>query len=252
MPQIGLTAWRTAPFTPTQADHKREDVFLEQHIESGALIHQTTAEVLVAALETETDPLRRELLALRVFAEYVSSLETMGAWGWAIRHRRKAPLLLDAFLSYGVVDVKGFFDVVSRHSGELSTLLALPPTQQITDAFRRGGFPHSGLLSEFSKLEGNLKQASGHYFHPEELFVTSYNKAKHGAPIVHSPKLKVGEFFLIAPEREPGATGRYTFFKFGSDDETVSHTLKLVRWVSGSTQALVSFARNLKAAGLLY
>jgi hypothetical protein len=30
------------------------------------------------------------------------------------------------------------------------------------------------------------------------------------------------------------------------------HTLKLVRWVSYSTQALVSFARNLKTVGLLY
>jgi hypothetical protein len=29
-------------------------------------------------------------------------------------------------------------------------------------------------------------------------------------------------------------------------------TLKPVRWVSHSTQALVSFARNLKTAGLLY
>ena len=32
----------------------------------------------------------------------------------------------------------------------------------------------------------------------------------------------------------------------------MAHTLKLVRWVSHSTQALVSFARNLKTAGLLY
>jgi hypothetical protein len=108
------------------------------------------------------------------------------------------------------------------------------------------------LLAEFGRLEKNLKQASDHYFHPHEVFVTSYNKAKHGAPMIHDPNLATGDFLLIAPERDPAQADRYEFFKFGSGDAVVEHTLKLVRWVSHSTQALVSFARNLKAAGLLY
>lgn len=107
------------------------------------------------------------------------------------------------------------------------------------------------MLADFGKLEKNLKQASEHYFHPQELFVTSYNKAKHGAPIIHDSKLGPGGFLLIAPQRDPAA-GRYEFLKFGTGDEIVTHTMKLVRWVSQSTQALVSFARNLKTVGLLY
>jgi len=39
------------------------------------------------------------------------------------------------------------------------------------------------------------------------------------------------------------------FFNYSSRDEIVA--LKLVRWVSHSTQALVSSARNLKTVGLL-
>lgn len=229
MTQIRLTAWRR-----------------------GALIHTAAAEAFIGALESETDLDRRELLALRVFAEYVGALETFGAWGWAIRNRAEAPLLLDAFLSYSVADVKAFYNVVSTHAGEISSLLKLPPTQEITDAFRRGGFPHAGLLADFTKLERSLTQASKQYFHPQEWFVNTYNKAKHGAPIIHDSKFAAGEFLLIAPERDPTSTDRYAFYKFGSDEEIVSHTLNLVRSVSHSTQGLVSFARNLKVVGLLY
>lgn len=120
-----------------------------------------------------------------------------------------------------------------------ASLLRLPPTQEITDEFRRGGFPHSGLLSDFSKLEQNLKQAAEHYFHPHEWFVTTYNKAKHGAPIIHDPKLTAGEFLLMAPQRDPDLEDhRYVFYKFGSGDEIVDHLLKLIASVSHWTQGL--------------
>jgi hypothetical protein len=78
--RIGLAAWRRAQVQPSAADHAREDAFLDQHIESGALIHQVTAETLVAAVRDEQDLGKRELMALRVFSEYVGALETLGAW----------------------------------------------------------------------------------------------------------------------------------------------------------------------------
>jgi len=56
------------------------------------------------------------------------------------------------------------YSVVSTRTGELSSLLDLPPTQDITDSFRRRGFRHAGILADFSRLEHNLKQASEHYF----------------------------------------------------------------------------------------
>ena len=252
MTQIGLGKWRRAAITPSAIDQAREDQFLEEHITAGALIHEETAKALGAALRGETDTNRRELLALRVFAEYVSALETMGAWGWAIRSRSEAPLLIDAFLSYAPADVLTFYEFVSTHSGELRELLDLPPTQVITDAFRKGGTAHAGLLGDFIKLDRNLKTASEHYFHPQEIFLTTYNKAKHGAPILHDSNLDDGEFLIMAPERDPALSDRYAFYKFSSSDKMITRTLHLINWVTHSTQGLVSFARNLKNAGLLY
>jgi hypothetical protein len=240
---------------PSPNDQAREDVFLDQHIESGARIHQVAAETLVAALKDEEDVGRRELMALRVYSEYVGALETLGGWGWSIRHRQEAPLLIDAFLSYGSNDVRSFYEVVSTHAGELSGLLQLPPTQDITDAFRSGGVSHGSLLGEFGRLERNLTQAAKQYFDPQELFLTLHNKAKHGAPIIHGKKLAPGEFYVMAPERDPSAAaagGRYEFLKLGTGSAILDHTLQLIRQVSNSTQALVSFARNLKTVGLLY
>jgi hypothetical protein len=43
----------------------------------------------------------------------------------------------------------------------------------------------------------------------------------------------------------------YLTGEFHSTHEAAAHTLRLVRWVSHSTQGLVSFARNLKNVGLL-
>src|SRR4051812_23619479 len=100
MARLGLKAWRTAAVVPSQRDHDREDEFPNGHIDAGSLIHPVTAEALVAALKREADVRRRAPMALRVLAEYVNALETMGAWGWAIRHRSEAPLMIDAFLSY--------------------------------------------------------------------------------------------------------------------------------------------------------
>ncbi len=87
-----------------------------------------------------------------------------------------------------------------------------------------------------------LKQASEHYFHWQEFFVTSCNKAKQGAPIVHDSKPAAGEFLLIAPERDPAATNCSSSAR---ETRSSGTRWKLVRWVSHSTQALVSFARQL-------
>ena len=249
---IGLVQWRTTPRVPLAKDHLREDAFLEQHIDSGALIHQAVAETLVDALRTEPNLRRREPLALRVFSEYVGALETFGAWGWAIRHRSQAPLLLDAFISYTVSDVAGFYRLVGGHSGELSSLLALPPTETITDALRKTGHSHAELLAETDRLFENFRTAATHYDHPQASFVTTYNKAKHGAPIVREDTLDSDQFLLIAPERDSDTVDRYAFYGFRSSDAFVKRTLELVDWVTHSTQALVGFTRKLKAADLLY
>ncbi len=247
---VSLKAWRASGQEPTDEDHRREDEFFEQHLSGGALLHTTTARILADALASETNNDERARISLRIFSEYVNALETLGAWGWAIRNRHASRLLLDAFLSYAPGDVKDFFKLVSSHTGELTDLLRLPPTQTITDAFRMGGMPHASLLGDFERVHKNLTQAAQHYFRPDELFLVNYNKAKHGAPIVRESDLQPEEFYVLAPDLS--GTSRYMLSKFTSSPEMTTHTLGLIEMVTNTTRALVSFARNLKQTELLY
>jgi hypothetical protein len=247
---VRLREWRRSGAEPSEEDRLREAAFLDQHIDGGALIHTATAEALAASLDEERDEAQRARLALRLFAEYVNALETLGAWGWSIRNRRTSRLLMDAFLSYAPGDVRRFYEIVTSHTGELSDLLGLPSTQTITDELRSRGVPHGPLLAEFTRAEKNLVQAAQHYFRPDESFVTNYNKAKHGAPIIRDARLKPDEFYVIAPE--PLGTVRYLYSKFSSSPESTAKTVKLTQQASNTTRALVSLARNLNTAGLLY
>jgi hypothetical protein len=252
---LSLTKWRRAHRIPSAADHAREDAFLENHIRSGALINQVSAEILHSAFASEADVQRREILSLRIYADYVSALEAMGAWGWAIRHRRDAPLLLDAFLSYEPGEVLRFFEnVAEAHAAdrEVTTLLNLPPTQRITDELRRYGAPHAPLLADLNALMHNFNEAARHYSHPEAIFVATYNKAKHGAPIIKDPTLPEDAFLLVGPNRTAPVSDRYAFYKFQSSAEFVDRTLELVKWASLQTRALVNFILNVKKVGLLY
>lgn len=249
---IGLAAWRRSGNVPTDRDHRFEDDFLEQHFTGGALIHLSTAKALARALEDATEPGVRSRLALRLFAEYVNSLETLGAWGWAIRNRGPRLLVVDAFLSYETHHVRDFYGSVSAHTGELRALLLLPPTQAITDAFRRRGVSHTEMLHDLMVLEKRLKRAAEVYAGWEDdLFVTFYNKAKHGAPIMLDPSLAEHEFWVVTPNRSSGPQ-RHAQSKFSSKPTRVSQVVDLVEHTSVTTQALIMFAANLKVAGLLY
>lgn len=247
---VSLRDWRRSGVTPNANDQYREDQFLDQHLSGGALIDVTTSKAVASALDEETDADERARLTLRLFAEYVNALETLGAWGWSIRHRSSSRLLLDVFLSYAPGDVKEFDKTVSSNTGELAQLLRLPATQTITDEFRRGGLPHGKLLAEFGRVEVNLAQAADHYFGNQELFVANYNKAKHGAPIIRAPRLAEQEFYVLAPDLS-GST-RYQFTKLNSGHEAIRKYVGLTKQVSETSRALVSFARNLKTVGLLY
>jgi hypothetical protein len=140
---------------------------------------------------------------------------------------------------------------VDKHQGGLSELLRLPPEQEIASRFQQGGVPAEDLLVEFDRCLANLRQAASHYFHPDQLFLTNYNKAKHGAPIIRTAKLRDDEFFVLAPQREASSSARYLFSKFSTEPAMVAHTSKLIRFVSNTTTALVSLARNLRRANLL-
>ena len=70
------------------ADLQTQSDFLDLHWQYGAQIHSETAKVLVQALRAKTTMATGHSLYLRLFSEYVNSLELIGAWGWVFRERR--------------------------------------------------------------------------------------------------------------------------------------------------------------------
>jgi hypothetical protein len=86
--------------------------------------------------------------------------------------------------------LRRFYESVSANdSGDLADLLALQPLGEVAHAWAdRGGedVHEQDLLDEFTRCAANLRQAASQYFDREQLLVTNYNKAKHGAPIIRT------------------------------------------------------------------
>ncbi len=252
-PLIGLRAWRSKDWTPAAVDHAREAQFLDQYVEHAWRVHDVAAAALVAKAATAGDD-ERQLLFLRLFAEYVNALEVLGGWGWAIRHRKEFGLLLDAFLAYAPGEVTSFYETLSAGDGDLAALLALRPLPEIARAWVERAdeeVREHDLLEEFTRCGANLGEAAAQYFNREQLLLTNYNKAKHGAPIIRTPALAADEFFVLAPQRDPTQSGRYLFSKFRADDAMFGRVTGNVTFISRTTRAVVSLLRNLKALELL-
>ncbi len=253
-PLIGLRAWRSKDWMPADVDRAREAQFLDQYVEQAWRVHDVAADALVTQAAGAADD-ERQLLFLRLFAEYVNALEVLGGWGWATRNRDHVKLLLDGFLAYAPGEVASFYESVSANdSADLADLLALQPLGEVAHAWAdRGGedVHEQDLLDEFTRCAANLRQAASQYFDHEQLLVTNYNKAKHGAPIIRTAALAPSEFFVLTPQRDPMQSGRYLFSKFRADDEMFARVAGNVTFVSRTTQALVSLLRNLKRLELL-
>jgi hypothetical protein len=251
---IGLRKWRTADWVPAAVDRAREQQFLDQYVDEAWRAHEVTATALVARAAGAADD-DRHLLFLRLFAEYVNALEVLGGWGWAIRHRGEFKLLLDAFLAYAPDEVQSFYETVAAEPGDLAVLLGLCPLSEIASAWVERSEDESVreevLLDEFERCAANLRQAAAQYFDRDQLIVTNYNKAKHGAPIIRTPALSPDEFFLLAPQRDPSESARYLFSRFRADDEMFARVAGNVTFVSRTTGAVVSLIRNLRTLELL-
>jgi hypothetical protein len=252
-PLVGLRAWRSEQWTPAAVDHVRETTFLDQYVEQAWRVHDVVAAALVARA-SDADDDERQLLFLRLFAEYVNALEVLGGWGWATRNRDDFKLLLDAFLGYAPGEVTSFYEVVASDEGDLAVLLALRPLADIARAWVERADENvreRDLLDEFTRCAANLRQAASQYFDREQLLVTNYNKAEHGAPIIRTAALSSDEFFVLAPQRDPTQSGRYLFSKFHANDELFARVARNITFVSRTTRAVVSLVRNLKALELL-
>jgi hypothetical protein len=254
--RLKVGQWRTRALT--DKDRLIECAWLDEHWQYGGRIHEAAAAAFIAALD---EPSTRDVghgLYFKLFAEYANALEIAGAWGWALRTRRDHPLLLDAFLTYPPDAPRDFYAAAGRNrSGSLILLLKLPEESRVVAAL-------NATISEWSEeecrqsLRGGVAHAkflADRYFAQEEIIRSTYNRAKHGATMVHQPSLTQREFYVIAPHLDvtgPRDIASYDLPKFTVDRTMIRSIEKGVTIAGSLIRYFAGLAKTLNDAGLLY
>jgi hypothetical protein len=235
-----------------------EAAFLDGHWQYGGRIHEETVNAIVAALSAPSEVAVGHGLFLRLFTEFALSLETLGAWGWAIRNRRDFPLLLDGFLAYPHSAPREFFEATRRNrSGSIVRLLKLPPEAKLVPAVETAfeQWTEAQCRAALSETFLSLRQAATHYFTEDEIFRTTYNKAKHGATMLRTPDLDERQFYVIAPHlNRRGASDkvRYDLPKFTVNKKMIGALQRRTELNGATIRVLAGVARALLHADLLY
>jgi hypothetical protein len=243
---------------PSRNNLALERLFLEDHWRYGGLIHKVTADALVEALSKPSDISVGHGLFLRLFSEYATVLETLGAWGWTMRNRRDYPTLLDGFLAYGHNDPRAFFTSVKRsRSRSLRLLLRLPAERKLSAA-ARAGFGYASddeVRAAFGECFAALGIASTDYFAADEVIRTAYNKAKHGGTMFRLADDDPRTFRVLMPHllvTSAKDTTRYNISKFTVNKTMIRNLQKKIEIESGALRFLQGLARALHQANALY
>jgi hypothetical protein len=255
--RLTQTEWKNG-YTPTWKDHHIEAAWLNEHWGYGGRIHEETAHTVVAALKVPTSRAVGHTLFFRLFAEFANALEIAGAWGWVIRTRRDHQLLLDAFLTYPNSAPREFYLASRRNrSGSLTHLLKLPSEAKIIDALAVA-IPEWTREECRQSMTDGVKQAkflATRYFAENEVIRSTYNRAKHGATMLHDESLTPRQFWVLAPHLDiagPRDKARYLFPTFTVNREMIEATVRSVEIAGELIRFLAGLARALNDAGLLY
>ena len=259
MPEsLSVTAWFKQLPPPTQANKRTEAVFLEEHWQYGGRSHEETVKAIVAALRPPSEIAVGHCLFLRLFTEFANALETLGAWGWALRNRRDFPLLLDGFLAYPPSAPPEFFRAVRRNrSRSIILLLKLPPEHKLIPALA-AGFPQwteAQCEDALAETFRSLHDAATHYFTEDEIFRTTYNKAKHGATMLRTPMMDSREFYVLGPHlivRSARDKARYDLPKFTVNKRMIGALERRTELIGATIRVLAGISRALLEADLLY
>lgn len=240
------------PYTRQQI----ESALIDGHWKYGGLIHQKAADALTSALSDQpSDTATGHALFSRLFGEYVAALETHGAWAWALRNRFDRGSFIDAYLDYTNRDVDTFYAAVQTHEGDLSDLLRLPSSDRVAEveqvrmpAFTAKGY-EEGQVARYKRL----KIAADLYFSNDRILTLTYNKTKHGAPMVRllAPE-NFRQFEFVVPDRERQGDDRYRLVKFTVDKRQIKTVATNVRSMTTSIQELAGMTKLLDMSGLLY
>ena len=169
---------------------QRDQVFLNDYIQFGFMNHIVAAQVLYSAgaspdatatalrgavenlqpeqakalaSELNDGPRMQRIVVGRLYAELASTVEDLGALGFAIRHRAKDGLgILKRYLRSMTSDVGTFYaDVLGATGADLGALLRLPDlaaleTQVTPEAHKR-------VVFDYGQLAEALRQAAATY-----------------------------------------------------------------------------------------
>ncbi len=253
------------PFLPLSAADI-EAALIDVHGRYGALIHQTSAEALTAALGSEpSDAATGHTLFSRLLGEYAGSLETFAAWGWSLRRRSRPGTFLTEYLSYQPGAVKKFYLLVRQHEGDASDLLCLPSRERIIEAevARRVEVPHDeredlsseGYGDALDALYKRLKTTAEFYFAEDEILMATFNKTKHGAPMLQLFEAQNPRSFEFVMKNPCSAVEGEPPFRFAAFTVTRAEVDKYLNNVHVMTEAICGLAAITKVvhdAGLLY
>ena len=216
-----------------------------------------TADALVKALADKSEIHVGHGLFLRLFSEYATTLETLGAWGWTMRNRRDYPSLLDGFLAYGHGDPRKFFASVKRSRADsLRLLLRLPSQKKLVAATREGFDFESDAQTELALSEcfAALRLAAADHFAADEIVRTTYNKAKHGATMLRMPDDDPRTFRVVMPHllvTNPTDKMRYDISRFTVGKAEIEKYAGRITIFGGALQFLQGIARALHQRGNL-
>lgn len=242
---------------PSPANQELQRIFLEDHWRYGGLIHEVTAKALIGALNEKSEVHVGHGLYLRLFTEYATVLETLGAWGWTMRNRHDYPSLLDGFLAYGHNDPREFYRAVRRNrSGSLRLLLRLPADRKLAAAVREGfGYESDAEVAKaFEECVTALRLAADAYSSSDEIVRSTYNKAKHGVTMFQLPGDDPRTFRVVMPHLLPSGpkdTSRYVISKFSVNRQMVRALEQRIEIFSTALRFLQGTARALHRAGSL-
>jgi hypothetical protein len=246
---------RLSPPSPNNLELQR--LFLDDHWRYGGLVHTVTADALVEALSKPSDMAVGHGLFLRLFAEYATVLETLGAWGWTMRNRKDYPSLLDGFLAYGHNDPRVFFTSVKlSRSNSLRLLLRLPAERKLLAATRSGfGYGSDNeVRTAFGECFKALEIAARDYVAADEIIRTTYNKVKHGGTMFRLPDDEPRTFRVVMPHllvTGPKDTSRYDISKFTVNKAMITTLRQKIEIESGALRFLQGLARALLDANAL-
>ncbi len=192
--------------------------FLRNYNEFGSRAHLLTATLLSSAIERTSDPDECKLLAVKIFSEFMASLEDLAAMSIAIRHRDEGVGLVYSYLTYGLPKVKlsppttlsQMFKLFTSGNG-LVDGLRLPLLADIIKA--HPALEEQLVPTMYREANVALAQAAAVYLAQDQALVRAYNKTKHGFVVVSDrhtfqsdpPKIEKGDAWIVAknPDYDP-------------------------------------------------